>query len=263
MSSTQQYTCPWPTSHAPTNGSIKSAHSNSEDCLGLVTLSELKQGELYIIKIKLVTIALFQGWQDEVCCFYVLRTDLADLLRWSEARYLPNNFDAYYAFDEAGNPPIHLWTKQLKATMPSNWFSIFEEAKMMQKQWHMSYSQPESSYCGETTPTYDSSAIESPYQETSEYTCDNTDEIDHNVKLVENKTLFIASNKKPPVSPMIQTKTEGSSHPPSNLQGPSSSITQSVLPRSSSLPSSENSNIAYVQSSPASTLKTEQKKQTG
>ncbi|KAG1051630.1 hypothetical protein G6F43_006173 [Rhizopus delemar] len=174
------------------------------------------------------------------CLEYRIRTDLADPLRWSEARYLPNNFDAYYAFDEAGNPPIHLWTKQLKATMPSNWFSIFEEAKMMQKQWHMSYSQPESSYCGETTPTYDSSAIESSYQAVPEYTCNHTDEIDHNVNFVENKTPFIASNKKPPVSPTIQTKTERSNHPPSNLQGPSSSITQSVLPRSSSLPSSEN-----------------------
>lgn len=146
--------------------------------------------------------------------------------------------------------------------MPSNWFSIFEEAKMMQKQWHMSYSQPESSYCGETTPTYDSSAIESSYQAIPEYTCNHTDEIDHNVNLVENKTPFIASNKKPPVSPTIQTKTERSNHPPSNLQGPSSSITQSVLPRSSSLPSSENSKVANVQSSPASTPKTEQKKVT-
>jgi hypothetical protein len=72
MSSTQQYTCPWPTSHAPTNGSIKSAHSNSEDCLGLVTLSELKQGELYIIKIKLVTIALFQGKVQYIFYCYII-----------------------------------------------------------------------------------------------------------------------------------------------------------------------------------------------
>ncbi|PHZ11475.1 uncharacterized protein RHIMIDRAFT_257763 [Rhizopus microsporus ATCC 52813] len=59
--------------------------------------------------------------------------------RWCEARYLPNNFDAYYAFDHAGNPPIHLWTKQLKTAIPYNWFSIFEEAKRMQRWWIQSY----------------------------------------------------------------------------------------------------------------------------
>lgn len=57
-------------------------------------------------------------------------------------RYLPENFDAYLAFDYAGNPPIHLWTKQLRAVIPLNWFNIFEEARYMQRQWHMSYWDP-------------------------------------------------------------------------------------------------------------------------
>lgn len=54
-------------------------------------------------------------------------------------RYLPENFDAYLAFDYAGNPPIHLWTKQLRAVIPINWFNIFEEARHMQRQWNVSY----------------------------------------------------------------------------------------------------------------------------
>lgn len=54
-------------------------------------------------------------------------------------RYLPENFDAYLAFDYAGNPPIHLWTRQLRAVIPINWFNIFEEARHMQRQWNVSY----------------------------------------------------------------------------------------------------------------------------
>lgn len=56
---------------------------------------------------------------------------------------MPNNFDAYLAFDYAGNPPIHLWTKQLRAAIPINWFNIFEEARHMQRRWNISYWDPE------------------------------------------------------------------------------------------------------------------------
>ncbi|KAI9340611.1 hypothetical protein BD770DRAFT_399570 [Pilaira anomala] len=130
----------WPTSHAPkpNNESIKTS-SIHEESLDLVQINDLQQGQLYIIKIKLIAIGLFQGWDDEMCCFTILRTDLLEDLRWSEARYLPENFDAYLAFDYAGNPPIHLWTKHLRAVIPINWFNIFEEARHMQRQWHVSY----------------------------------------------------------------------------------------------------------------------------
>ncbi|GAA5803403.1 hypothetical protein HPULCUR_008883 [Helicostylum pulchrum] len=130
----------WPTSHAPKNTteSVKTS-SVHEEALDLVPINELQQGQLYIVKIKLIAIALFQGWDDEMCCFSILRTDLLEDLRWSEARYLPENFDAYLAFDYAGNPPIHLWTKHLRAVIPINWFNIFEEARHMQRQWNVSY----------------------------------------------------------------------------------------------------------------------------
>ncbi|RCI02289.1 hypothetical protein CU098_012297, partial [Rhizopus stolonifer] len=117
------------------NSHTPSVTADNEYMLDLVPLSELQQGELYILKIKLVAIGLFQG------------TDSVDHIRWSEARqaiehknrYLPNNFDAYHAFDHAGNPPIHLWSKHLRMDMPFNWFSMFEEARQWQKQWHLDY----------------------------------------------------------------------------------------------------------------------------
>ncbi|KAL0143961.1 hypothetical protein V8B55DRAFT_1482230 [Mucor lusitanicus] len=139
-----QFLSNWPNAHAPkTPAESTTAPSVHEEALDHVTLNELQQGELYILKIKLIVVALFQGWDDDMCCFSVLRTDLLDELRWSEARYLPNNFDAYLAFDYAGNPPIHLWTKQLRAMVPVNWFNMFEEARHMQRQWNISYWNPE------------------------------------------------------------------------------------------------------------------------
>ncbi|KAI8140318.1 hypothetical protein BJV82DRAFT_623492 [Fennellomyces sp. T-0311] len=95
---------------------------------------DLKQGSLYIVKIRNVSVALFEGWDDDMCCFAVLRSDSTPM-RWSEARYIPGDFDAYDAFDEAGNPPVHLWTRQLRVNVPTNWFSIFEEARRKQRDW--------------------------------------------------------------------------------------------------------------------------------
>ncbi|OAD78633.1 hypothetical protein PHYBLDRAFT_163730 [Phycomyces blakesleeanus NRRL 1555(-)] len=91
---------------------------------------ELKQGSLYILKINQVSVTLFEGWNDDLCCFSVLRMD-ATPMRW----YLPGDFDAYNAFDEAGNPPVHLWTRYLRVEVPVNWFAIFEEARRKQREW--------------------------------------------------------------------------------------------------------------------------------
>ncbi|KAI8059255.1 hypothetical protein BC940DRAFT_314087 [Gongronella butleri] len=96
---------------------------------------ELKQGDLYIIKIHIVSIGLFQGWNDDMCCFSVLRSE-SHPLRWSLARYLPGDFDAYPAFDFAGNPTVHLWHKYLRADVPVNWFVLFEEARRKQREWN-------------------------------------------------------------------------------------------------------------------------------
>ncbi|RUS24839.1 hypothetical protein BC938DRAFT_473002 [Jimgerdemannia flammicorona] len=99
----------------------------------------LQQGELYICKIKWVKLALFEGWNDDMCCFRLLRED-ASPMRWSEARYvvdryLPGEFIAYDAFDSLGNPPLSLWDRTLGTKVPRNWFEMFEEARRKQRVW--------------------------------------------------------------------------------------------------------------------------------
>ncbi|KAG2172026.1 hypothetical protein INT43_001503 [Umbelopsis isabellina] len=109
---------------------------------------DLKQGQLYIVKISLVKLALFEGWQDDMCCWSVLR-DESKPMRWSEARYLPGDFFAYEAFDEAGNPPVYIWQRLLNTDIPANWFSMFEEARRKQREWASGFDQVQSN-----GPTY-------------------------------------------------------------------------------------------------------------
>lgn len=69
-----QFLSNWPNAHAPkTPAESTTAPSVHEEALDHVTLNELQQGELYILKIKLIVVALFQGWDDDMCCFSVLR----------------------------------------------------------------------------------------------------------------------------------------------------------------------------------------------
>ncbi|CEI87448.1 hypothetical protein RMCBS344292_01861 [Rhizopus microsporus] len=70
-------------------------------------------------------------------------------MRWSEARQLPGDFDIYDAFDECGNPPIHLWSRYLKTNVPSNWFYMFEEARLKQRAWFREHDE----YVRQTTTT--------------------------------------------------------------------------------------------------------------
>ncbi|CDH55481.1 hypothetical protein RO3G_07549 [Lichtheimia corymbifera JMRC:FSU:9682] len=133
-------------------GSSTKVLTMMESGLETIEHDDLKQGSLYIVKIRNVSVALFEGWDDDMCCFAVLRSDSTPM-RWSEARqvfltlgsrdnanitgyrYIPGDFDAYDAFDEAGNPPVHLWTRHLRVNVPINWFSIFEEARRKQRNW--------------------------------------------------------------------------------------------------------------------------------
>ncbi|CEG71342.1 hypothetical protein RMATCC62417_07092 [Rhizopus microsporus] len=113
-----------------------------------VHYDQLQQGSLYIIKIKQVSLALFEGWNDDMCCFSILRSEV-EPMRWSEARQLPGDFDIYDAFDECGNPPIHLWSRYLKTNVPSNWFYMFEEARLKQRAWFREHDE----YVRQTTTT--------------------------------------------------------------------------------------------------------------
>lgn len=62
-------------------------------------------------------------------------------MRWSEARYLPGDFFAYEAFDEAGNPPVYIWQRLLNTDIPANWFSMFEESRRKQRDWAAGFDQ--------------------------------------------------------------------------------------------------------------------------
>lgn len=101
-------------------------------------------------------------------------------------RYLPENFDAYLAFDYAGNPPIHLWTKQLRAVIPINWFNIFEEARHMQRQWNVSYWDPTNNNVVEQPHYYSLTdnptiqEIDDDIEEEDEYKSDTTELIEPN-----------------------------------------------------------------------------------
>ncbi|KAI7867819.1 hypothetical protein BDF14DRAFT_1881436 [Spinellus fusiger] len=126
--------------------SVGSAHANSkhnpksnllpiaERTLEAIDHNDLVQGVTYILKINHIVLGLFQGWDDDMCCFLVLRSDIS-LMRWSKARYIPGNFNAYDAFDENGNPSVFLWTEQLQVQIPNNWFALFEEARRKQQEW--------------------------------------------------------------------------------------------------------------------------------
>ncbi|ORZ15617.1 hypothetical protein BCR42DRAFT_491663 [Absidia repens] len=122
----------WHPSQSNTVHDRKGSAALWEGTLQPLDHEDLKQGALYIIKIHHVSVGLFQGWNDDMCCFAVLRSENIPM-RWSQARYLPGDYDAYDAFDEAGNPPVHLWTRYLRVEVPINWFAIFEEARRKQR----------------------------------------------------------------------------------------------------------------------------------
>ncbi|ORZ13293.1 hypothetical protein BCR42DRAFT_493349 [Absidia repens] len=135
----------WPTtspSASMTNWSDSKKHGTllEANYFQPIDHENLVQGSLYIIKVKIVTISLFEGWNDDMCCFSVLRSDTGSM-RWSEARYLPGDFDAFDAFDDAGNPPVYFWTRYLRIDVPLNWFSLFEEARQRQRKWNMDVQQ--------------------------------------------------------------------------------------------------------------------------
>ncbi|KAI9280788.1 hypothetical protein BY458DRAFT_500373 [Sporodiniella umbellata] len=108
--------------------------TDTNEPFSMIAYDQLEQGALYIIKIKQVSLALFEGWNDDMCCFSILRSEL-EPMRWSETRQLPGDFDVYSAFDEHGNPPIHLWSRYLKTTLPANWFCMFEQSRQRQRLW--------------------------------------------------------------------------------------------------------------------------------
>lgn len=99
----------------------------------------LRQGQLYLIRVRMVKLALFEGWNDDSCLVFSILRDEHTPMRWSEGKYLAGDFDVYEAFDSDGNPPIWIWRKFLNTDIPKNWFFMFEEARRRQSDWNAVY----------------------------------------------------------------------------------------------------------------------------
>ncbi|OZJ04216.1 hypothetical protein BZG36_02950 [Bifiguratus adelaidae] len=94
----------------------------------------LIQGRLFLLKLRRITFGLFEGWDDDMCCFSVLREDSGPL-RWSAARYVPLTFNAYPSFDSFGNPLLDLWQHILKKPLPENWRRLVDESRRREAFW--------------------------------------------------------------------------------------------------------------------------------
>ncbi|KAI7853884.1 hypothetical protein BDC45DRAFT_146306 [Circinella umbellata] len=82
-STTLQRLARWQTSN--TLEKKQNSKPKSLSTLEPVHHDDLTKGSLYIVKINHVSITLFEGWDDEMCCFSILRSEAVPL-RWSEAR---------------------------------------------------------------------------------------------------------------------------------------------------------------------------------
>jgi len=99
----------------------------------------LRQGQLYLIRVRMVKLALFEGWNDDSCLVFSILRDEHTPMRWSEGKYLAGDFDIYEAFDSNGNPPVWIWKDFLGTEIPKNWFNMFEEARRRQSDWNAVY----------------------------------------------------------------------------------------------------------------------------
>jgi hypothetical protein len=116
---------PWRTTSQP---------NPSQRLPGSLHVDDLQQGNLYLLKMQSVKVALFEGWHDDMVIFSVLREESSPM-RWSDSRVLAGQFQVFAAFDPDGNPPILAWDKTLKTPVPAHWFLIFEEARRFQRAW--------------------------------------------------------------------------------------------------------------------------------
>ncbi|KAL1930075.1 hypothetical protein VTP01DRAFT_1229 [Rhizomucor pusillus] len=100
-----------------------------------VTPSSLMEGRIYLLRVSTAHIAIFQGLDEDLYCFTILRyLGGSQPLRWSEARYIASDFAAYEAFDDDGNPLIQFWYELGAREQATHWFVMFEEACRKQRE---------------------------------------------------------------------------------------------------------------------------------
>lgn len=102
-------------------------------------VDSLRQGQLYLLRSRMVKLALFEGWNDDACLVFSVLREEANPMCWSEVKYLAGDFDAFEAFSPDGNPPIWVWKRVLGTDLPHHWFRMFEEARRRQSDWNAVY----------------------------------------------------------------------------------------------------------------------------
>ncbi|KAI7858767.1 hypothetical protein BDC45DRAFT_564881 [Circinella umbellata] len=92
----------------------------------------LVEGQSYLLQVSSgAHISIFEGVEEELFTFSILRYQEDGVLRWLEARYLDGDFLAFPAFDEAYNPLVDFWYSlgaSVGQILPKQWFIMFEEA---------------------------------------------------------------------------------------------------------------------------------------
>jgi len=107
--------------------------------LNMLDVDSLRQGQLYLLRSRMVKLALFEGWNDDACLVFSVLREEANPMCWSEVKYLAGDFDAFEAFGPDGNPPIWNWKLALGTNLPHHWFRMFEEARRRQSDWNAVY----------------------------------------------------------------------------------------------------------------------------
>lgn len=122
----------------PTAAEVAAAAA-SAPVMNQLDVDSLRQGQLYLLRSRMVKLALFEGWNDDACLVFSVLREEASPMCWSEVKYLAGDFDAFDAFDTDGNPPIWVWKRALGTELPHHWFRMFEEARRRQSDWNAVY----------------------------------------------------------------------------------------------------------------------------
>ncbi|KAI8149799.1 hypothetical protein BJV82DRAFT_584692 [Fennellomyces sp. T-0311] len=98
----------------------------------------LVEGRCYLLQVSSgAHISRFEGVDEDLYTFSILRYQDDGSLRWLDARYLVGDFLAFPAFDETYNPLVDFWYAlgaSVGQYLPIQWFVMFEEASRKERE---------------------------------------------------------------------------------------------------------------------------------
>ncbi|KAI9246495.1 hypothetical protein BDA99DRAFT_576611 [Phascolomyces articulosus] len=98
----------------------------------------LAEGRSYLLQVSSgAHISIFEGVEEDLFTFSILRYQDDGTLRWLEARYLSGDFFAFPAFDDDYNPLVDFWYAlgaSVGQFLPNQWFIMFEEASRKERE---------------------------------------------------------------------------------------------------------------------------------